>query len=88
MTDTFPPLPRDDIDHVPAHAQDMWETARGQSIFITGGTGFVGIWLLETFLAANVKFSSVANATTIPRKSTVCSTRNPHLAFNASLFSI
>lgn len=36
-----------------AHTQGLWEPLRGQNIFLTGGTAFVGIWLLESLLWAN-----------------------------------
>jgi dTDP-glucose 4,6-dehydratase len=34
-----------------------WLTLKGQSIFITGGTGFIGKWLLATLLDADQKLS-------------------------------
>jgi len=47
------PLPREDLDHVLAHTRHLWPEARNQSFFITGGTGFFGMWLLETLAHAN-----------------------------------
>jgi dTDP-glucose 4,6-dehydratase len=83
MSSTLPPLPQDDLDHVLLHTRDLWETARGQRFFITGGTGFIGIWLLETFLAANEHFSLQARATVLSRNPAAFLRRAPHLA-NAS----
>ena len=35
------------------HSQNAFERLRGQRIFLTGGTGFIGSWLIKSFLHAN-----------------------------------
>lgn len=56
-----------DIDHIIGHTAHLWENVRGKSIFLTGGTGFVGSWLLESFLAANERFALNAELTLLSR---------------------
>ncbi len=46
-------LPVEDLDRVVDAVGPRWEHLRGQRLLLTGGTGFIGKWLLATFLHAN-----------------------------------
>jgi nucleoside-diphosphate-sugar epimerase len=60
-------LPVEDLEHIFENTQDIWESFRGKSIFLTGGTGFFGKWLLESFIYVNEKLALNAKITTLTR---------------------
>jgi len=60
-------LPVEDLDHIYQNTQDIWESFRGKSILLTGGTGFFGKWLLESFIYVNEKLALNATITTLTR---------------------
>ena len=61
------PLPPDDLVHVLQHAREAFQSLRGARIFVTGGTGFFGHWLLESLLVANHEMGHGARATVLTR---------------------
>lgn len=73
-------VPAEDLDHVLNHTSDLWQEARGSRFFITGGTGFFGIWLLETFARANDALELGMNAVVLTRDPEVFARKAPHLA--------
>ena len=60
-------LPIEDLEHIYHNTQDIWESFKGKSIFLTGGTGFFGKWLLESFIYVNEKLALNAKITTLTR---------------------
>ena len=60
-------LPVEDLEHIYQNTHDIWESFRGKSIFVTGGTGFFGKWLLESFIYVNEKLALNAKITTLTR---------------------
>ena len=60
-------LPVEDLEHIYQNTQDIWESFRGKSIFVTGGTGFFGKWLLESFIYVNEKLALNAKITILTR---------------------
>jgi len=71
-----------DLDHILTHTEGLWEELRGERLFITGGTGFFGCWLLESFIQANNKFNLNASALVLTRDYDVFKKNMPHLAKN------
>ena len=75
-----PSLFAEDLDHVLAHTPDVWEELRGQRLFMTGGAGFFGTWLIETFLWANQKLDLGAELLVLSRDPAALLRKRPHLA--------
>ena len=73
-------LPKSDLDYVLAHGRIDWESFRAQRIFLTGGTGFFGSWLVETFLHANRERSLGSSLTILSRAPAAFMERRPHLS--------
>jgi dTDP-glucose 4,6-dehydratase len=74
------PLPREDLSHVLQHTAGLWEEARDKSFFITGGTGFFGMWLLESFTHVNDALGLNAKACVLTRDPEAFARKAPHLA--------
>lgn len=74
------PLPVEDLEHVLAHTRELWNEAKGASFFITGGTGFFGMWLLESFAHINDVLGLGISATVLTRDPERFAAKAPHLA--------
>jgi dTDP-glucose 4,6-dehydratase len=69
-----------DLDHVLEHTRDVWQELRGARLFITGGTGFFGCWMLESFAWASDLLDLGAEITVLTRSIEAFRTKAPHLA--------
>jgi dTDP-glucose 4,6-dehydratase len=74
-----------DLDHVLAHTEHLWAEVRGERFFITGGTGFVGTWLMESLLWANRRLGLGISAVVLTRNPSAYRRRLPHLADDLTL---
>jgi dTDP-glucose 4,6-dehydratase len=79
------PLPVADLDHILNETRPLWEEMRSKRIFITGGTGFFGCWLLESFSHINRRLSLSAHATVLTRNPAAFVKKCPHLAADPAL---
>jgi nucleoside-diphosphate-sugar epimerase len=79
-TVTAKPISAEDLEHILVETRPSWEEMRGQRVFLTGGTGFFGCWLVESFCYANRKLGLGAQATVLSRDPNKFLAKCPHLA--------
>ncbi len=75
MTNTL----ADDLDHILGCTEGLWDELRGERVLITGGTGFFGCWLLESFAWANDRLDLGAQALVLTRNPDAFLEKAPHL---------
>jgi len=74
-----------DLNHVLTRTGDLWEALRDQNIFITGGTGFVGAWLVQSLVWANERLGLNARATLLTRNPDRFRSKAPEAANHPSV---
>ena len=87
MSGTLPliGLPVEDLDHVISVIGSRWERLRDQRLLLTGGTGFIGKWLLATFLHANRRLGLSARIVVLSRRPEVFLDEFPELRAAAEI---
>ena len=78
-------LPLVELEEVSTIAGAAFERLRSARLFITGGTGFFGKWLLETLVHANDSSQLDLHATVLTRDPQRFRVECPHLIAHASL---
>lgn len=74
-----------DLNHVLDHTREIFGELRGARIFITGGTGFFGKWILESLLWANERLNVDCQTTVLTRQPELFKASVPHLAGHRSV---
>ncbi|HEX4048145.1 MAG TPA: NAD-dependent epimerase/dehydratase family protein, partial [Elusimicrobiota bacterium] len=74
-----------DLDGILARTPRLWDGLRGARVFITGGTGFFGTWLLESLLHADRALGLGAKALVLTRDEAAFRAKAPHLAADRRL---
>ena len=75
----------EDLDHILAHTSRVWDAVRGENVFITGGTGFFGRWLVESFAHANQQLRLNARMVVLSRDPHRFQVAAPHLGAAAGI---
>lgn len=81
-------LPAEGLDHVLTHTAGVWNQLDRARIFVTGGTGFFGCWLLETFAHACDELRLGASMTVLTRSPEAFRARAPHLSAHPAIHLI
>jgi len=74
-----------DLEFIAAKTQGLWDELRGERVFITGGTGFFGCWLVESFCFVNHLLGLGARATILTRNPEAFALKCPHLASDSAV---
>ena len=80
LTTSLPnPLPPADLDAVLARTEGLWKDLQGGRIFLTGGSGFFGAWLVETFAWAQTRLNFRGSLWLLCRDPEGWAARFPHV---------
>lgn len=69
-----------DLDHIMAHTPGVWPEFDRARVFVTGGTGFIGTWLLESLFWARRRLDLDLSVTVLTRDPSAFARKAPHLA--------
>ena len=78
-------LPERDLDEITRGARDELASLRGARVLVTGATGFVGRWLLASFVHANRTLGLGAHCTALARRAHALADVDPALASEAAI---
>lgn len=78
------PLARD-LNSILERTRPLWEDLRGENLFLTGGTGFFGCWLLESLAWANRELALGARVLVLSRNPDAFRARAPRLAADPAI---
>lgn len=69
----------DDLATIGTTLAADWPALAGKRIFMTGGTGFIGRWMLEALRAADERFALGTEVTVLTRNPDAFAAKAPHL---------
>lgn len=75
----------EDLDAILTRGKSLWPALKGARFFITGGTGFIGTWLLESFVWINDHLDLGMSAVVLTRNSAAFIEKVPHVATHPSI---
>lgn len=79
------PLDQQDLELVLRGTAPLWEEVRGRRFFVTGGTGFFGCWLIESFCYINRHLQLDSAVSILTRDPDAFARKCPHLVRDSSI---
>lgn len=74
-----------DLNGILEQGEALWPDLRGARFFITGGTGFIGTWLLESFVWLNDHLDLGMSAVVLTRNAQAFRDKVPHVASHQNI---
>jgi nucleoside-diphosphate-sugar epimerase len=78
-------LSAEDLAHTANYAGEAFQELANARLFLTGGTGFFGQWMLETLLHANRELGLSIQVTVLTRSPESFRRKGPHLASDPAI---
>lgn len=72
------PLPSDDLDLILSLTPGFWQRFGGARLFLTGGTGFIGRWLVQSVQHANDRLDAGIELAVLTRSADRARQQSPH----------
>lgn len=69
-----------DFEQILNRGAHLWPQLVDKSLFVTGGTGFIGRWLLETLRIANIRYGLNLHVTVLSRDPVAFARKSPVIA--------
>jgi nucleoside-diphosphate-sugar epimerase len=73
-------IPLKELDEVVARSPEVWAALRENRLFITGGTGFFGLWLISAICYANRRLGANIEVVALTRRPDEFTRRFPEIA--------
>ena len=67
------------------HTEPLWAELANERLFVTGGTGFFGRWMLESLVDANARLNARVTAVVLTRNAAAFRRDMPELAANRAI---
>jgi dTDP-glucose 4,6-dehydratase len=74
-----------DLDNILEHTADIWKELQGANIFITGGTGFIGTWLVDSLVWGRRRYGIDFGMTILTRNRLAFEAKVPYLSDESRL---